>query len=144
MKKIFVASTAAITMVFSVIPVSATKADAGTGTGTSRIVIHLRITAYSSTPDQTDETPFITASGVQVRDGIVATNILPFGTQVQIPKLFGDKIFTVQDRMAKRMTNVMDIWMSTREKALRFGVAHADVLVVPPTLVVEPSFASKS
>ena len=30
------------------------------------------ITGYSSTPDQTDSTPFITASGTYVEDGIVA------------------------------------------------------------------------
>ncbi|MDP3003980.1 MAG: hypothetical protein Q8N43_00505, partial [Candidatus Azambacteria bacterium] len=34
------------------------------------------LTAYSSTPDQTDDTPFITASNTRVRDGIVAANFL--------------------------------------------------------------------
>ena len=34
------------------------------------------ITAYSSTPDQTDSTPFITAYNTFVRDGIVAANFL--------------------------------------------------------------------
>ena len=37
------------------------------------------LTAYSSSVDETDDTPFITASGKHVRDGIVATNFLPFG-----------------------------------------------------------------
>ena len=59
-------------------------------------------TAYSSTPDQTDATPFITAWNTRVRDGILAANFLPFGTLVKIPEVFGDKIFVVEDRMHQR------------------------------------------
>jgi len=88
------------------------------------------ITAYSSTPDQTDDSPFITASNTHVRDGIVATNLLPFGTEVQIPELYGDKIFTVEDRMNRRYTDRMDVWMTTREEALRFGKNRATILVL--------------
>ncbi|HNY97834.1 MAG TPA: hypothetical protein PKM84_01795, partial [Candidatus Pacearchaeota archaeon] len=36
--------------------------------------IKVIVTAYSSTPDQCDDTPFVTAAGNQVRDGIVAAN----------------------------------------------------------------------
>ena len=50
------------------------------------------ITGYSSTPQETEDTPFLTASGKKVRDGIVANNFLPFGTKIKIPKIFGDKI----------------------------------------------------
>ncbi|MBI2036999.1 MAG: hypothetical protein HYT14_01400, partial [Candidatus Liptonbacteria bacterium] len=53
------------------------------------------ITAYSSTPEETDSTPFITASGTHVRDGVVAANFLPFGTAVKIPELYGDRLFVV-------------------------------------------------
>ena len=74
--------------------------------------LFMKVTAYSSSPDETDNTPFITASGKTVRDGVVATNVLPFGTKIKIPSLFGDKIFTVEDRMHRRMKNVMDIWMA--------------------------------
>jgi len=56
------------------------------------------ITAYSSTVWQTDDTPFITASGAFVEDGIVANNLFPFGTEIKIPELYGDKIFVVEDR----------------------------------------------
>src|SRR5258708_6536739 len=56
----------------------------------------VRVTAYSSTPDQTDDTPFITASGYHVHDGVIAANFLPFGTKLTIPSVFGDKIFTVE------------------------------------------------
>src|SRR6056297_1393369 len=67
------------------------------------------LTAYSSSPDETDSTPFITASGERVREGIVATNFLPLNSTIQIPELFGDKIFVVKDRMHHRKTNFVDI-----------------------------------
>jgi 3D (Asp-Asp-Asp) domain-containing protein len=92
--------------------------------------IYLWITAYSSSPDETDEDPFITASNTITRDGIVATNILPFGTKIKIPSLFGNKIFTVEDRMHERKTNFIDIWMESKEKALRFGIHYAEVLIL--------------
>lgn len=87
-------------------------------------------TAYSSTPDQTDDTPFITASGTTVRDGIIATNFLPFGTLVKIPHLFGDKIFVVEDRMNRRYATRIDIWFPERELAKIFGIRKVVIEVV--------------
>lgn len=87
-------------------------------------------TAYSSTPDQTDDTPFTTASGTTVRDGIVATNFLPFGTLIRIPDLFGDKIFVVEDRMNRRYTTRVDIWFPERELAKIFGIKTIKIEVV--------------
>jgi 3D (Asp-Asp-Asp) domain-containing protein len=92
------------------------------------------ITAYSSSPDETDDTPFITAMGTATRDGVVATNFLPFGTKVKIPSLFGDKVFVVEDRMHPRKTNVLDIWMPNKQKALRFGASYTDIVVVNENL----------
>lgn len=85
------------------------------------------MTAYSSTPGQTDSTPFITANGSHVRDGIVAANFLPFGTKVKIPEVFGDKVFSVEDRMNARYYYKMDVWMPTYEKAVNFGVKYVEV-----------------
>ena len=79
------------------------------------------VSAYSSTPDQTDDSPFITAKGTYVRDGIVATNFLPFGTAIKIPEIYGNKIFVVEDRMNKRYQTNVDVWMTSREAALKFG-----------------------
>lgn len=79
-------------------------------------------TAYSSTPDQTDSTPFITASGTHVRDGVVAANFLPIGTLIRIPEVYGDKVFVVEDRMHKRYSNRVDIWFPSRNEAKQFGV----------------------
>jgi 3D (Asp-Asp-Asp) domain-containing protein len=88
------------------------------------------VTAYSSTPDQTDSSPFITAKGTQVRDGIVACNFLKFGTMVRLPEVYGDKIFVVEDRMAKYNSHKIDIWMETRAEALQFGVKYLTVEVL--------------
>ena len=83
----------------------------------------ITVTAYSSTPDQTDDSPFITASGAWVYDGIVASNFLPFGTKVRFPELFRDKIFTVDDKMHNRFTDTrVDIWFPDRESAKEFGI----------------------
>ena len=93
-------------------------------------VIKVILTGYSSTPDQTDDTPFITASNTYVRDGIVAANFLAFGTKVQIPSLFGDKVFTVEDRMARKHNDKMDIWFPERYLAKNFGVKEAEVMIL--------------
>lgn len=93
--------------------------------------VEMVITAYSSTKEQTDDTPFITASGKYVKDGIIANNMLPFGTKIRIPELYGDKIFTIEDRMHKRKGMYQaDIWFAEYEKAKEFGakIAHIEIL----------------
>ncbi len=94
------------------------------------IIIKTIITAYSSSLDETDDTPFITASGSYTRDGIVAANFLPFGTRIRIPKFFGPKIFMVEDRLRSDYNDRIDIWFSTKEGALEFGqkTSHIEVL----------------
>lgn len=88
------------------------------------------VTAYTSTPEETDDTPFITAMGTTVRDGIIATNLLPFGTRVKIPRLFGNKVFTVEDRMHPRKKNFVDVWMDSKQDAREFGIAYTDIIVL--------------
>lgn len=79
-------------------------------------------TAYSSTVDQTDDTPFITASNKKVRNGIVANNLLAFGTNVRFPELFGDRVFQVEDRMSSQKGNYhFDIWFADTDDAKEFG-----------------------
>lgn len=91
----------------------------------------VRASAYSSTKDQTDNDPFTTASGTKVRDGTVAMNCLPFGTKIRIPAKFGQKIFTVEDRMAKRWgCSKMDLWMTSRELALQWGVRTVTIEIL--------------
>ena len=96
----------------------------------------VRATGYSSTVDQTDDTPFITASGTYVRDGIIAANFsingkrVPFGTLVRIPAIYGKKVFVVEDRMNSRYTNNLDIWFPERGLAKEFGSKRIVIEVV--------------
>ncbi|MBI5071529.1 3D domain-containing protein [Candidatus Falkowbacteria bacterium] len=85
-------------------------------------VIYVTVTAYSSTPDQTDNSPFVTANGTWVHDGTLAANFLRFGTKVRLPDFSGDKVYVVEDRMNQRYSYRADIWMETREAAKQFGV----------------------
>jgi 3D (Asp-Asp-Asp) domain-containing protein len=95
-----------------------------------RSVATVTITAYSSTEDQTDDTPFVTAWNTQTRIGVVAANWLPLGTKVRIPELFGNQVFTVEDRMHPRNAHKLDIWFQSREEALKFGVKKARVEIL--------------
>ncbi len=88
------------------------------------------VTAYSSSLDETDDDPFITASGKFVQDGFVATNILPLGTKIKIPEIFGEKIFTVEDRMHWRKQNVIDVWMDSKDKAIKFGAYYTKIIIL--------------
>lgn len=87
-------------------------------------------TGYSSTPEQTDHTPFITASGIHVRDGVIAANFLPFGTIIKIPELFGDKTFVIEDRMNNRYWFNIDIWFPEKELAVEFGIKVIKIEIV--------------
>ena len=96
-------------------------------------ILTVRLTAYSSTPDQTDSTPFITASGNRVRPGIIAHNGLPFGTKVRfldIPHHRG-KVFTDDDRMNHRYDrHYADLWTYTRQSALKFGAPQTRMEII--------------
>ncbi len=98
-----------------------------------RTSVHV-ITAYNSEAAQTDDSPCITANGFNVCDhGIedtIAANFLKFGTKVQIPELFGDRIFIVRDRMNKKHPERVDVWMLSRADALKFGKRTAKIVVV--------------
>ena len=82
-------------------------------------LLQVRATAYSSTVDQTDSTPFITAAGTRVRPGVIAANFLPLGTTVRI----GGHLYVVEDRLSRQFDGeyVVDIWQPTRAEATAFG-----------------------
>lgn len=106
-----------------------------TNAQTPQIIIKKTIvtvaTAYSSTPDQTDNSPFTTANGKTVYDGLVAANWLPFGTKIRIPDMYGDKIFTVNDRMNNRYDQGrLDVWMKTRNEAKTFGIRRIRIQII--------------
>ncbi len=93
--------------------------------------IRVVITAYSSSPWETDSNPFITASGNWVKEGIVANNMLPFGTKIKIPELYGDKVFVVEDRMHwKKGYYHVDIWFASYWEAKNFGAKRSYIEVL--------------
>jgi 3D (Asp-Asp-Asp) domain-containing protein len=92
------------------------------------------LTAYSSTPDQCDSTPHITASNKSVHHGIIAVSDdivkelgISFGQKVLIP---GHGVFEVQDRMNPRWHRRVDIWHDDREAARLFGIQKGTMLWV--------------
>ncbi len=93
----------------------------------------LTVTAYSPRPQETDDTPGITASNTKVREGIVAVSRdlfrqgWVFGKKVYI-KNHG--IFTISDLMNKRKQKSMDIFMHNTNKALEFGRRKLEVILL--------------
>jgi len=93
--------------------------------------VRVVVTAYSSTPWETWGDPFITAAGTGVRDGIVANNLLPFGTRVRFPEIYGNRIFVVEDRMnSKKGSYHFDIWFPDYYQALNFGAKRTYIEVL--------------
>lgn len=90
----------------------------------------VQVSGYNSDVNQTDDSPYITASGTHVRDGVVASNMFPFGTVIKIPSLYGDKIFVVEDRMNKRYQNNVDIWFTEKADALKLGRRTLQIEVI--------------
>lgn len=118
--------------------------------GPSRLV--LEATAYTSSPGETDRTPFVTATGMRTALGVVAVSrdllrILPYGTKLRLKDLgsvygrgkgrfdalFQDRIFVVADTMHPRMREKLDIWLPDRALALQFGrrLLEVEVLSYP-------------
>ncbi len=96
----------------------------------------VRLTAYAPLdPDATEGMcfsgdPLVTASGTQSREGVVAANFLQFGTKIKIPSIYGDRVFTVEDRMSSRFTNTVDVLVSSRQEAFGFGTKRAYIEIV--------------
>ncbi|MEF2277738.1 hypothetical protein V3W47_05450 [Deinococcus sp. YIM 134068] len=111
------------------------------GRRTGRSVV-ARATAYNSTPGQTDSTPFITATGTRVRNGVVALSrdllrTFPYGSKITIEDLSGrtgnllrGQVFSVEDTMAARKVGSVDIWMASRTQAIRFGARQVRITAV--------------
>ncbi len=97
-------------------------------------VVTVIATAYSSTVEQCDSTPCITASGYNVcehgEENIIAANFLPLGAKVRIPDLYGTKVFTVEDRMNPRYDARIDLWKKDRNTAITFGKRLVKIEVV--------------
>ncbi len=107
-----------------------------------RELFHMRvlITGYSSTEDQTDDTPFVTASNTRVRSGTLAlSRDLLRNFTPGAPFAFGDLVevegvgrFRVEDTMAPRYAKRADVWFSSREAAQRWGCRHLYLAQISP------------
>ena len=103
--------------------------------GVSRVV---KATAYNSEVGQTDNSPFITATGTRVRPGVIALSrdllrLFPYGSRVMLKDsagLLAGRIFIVEDTMNVRIANTVDIWMPSRAQALRWGSRTVTITAV--------------
>ncbi len=90
------------------------------------IEIVATVTAYSSTPEETDDTPFLTASGEIVdAQTIACPKDIPFGSVVETS--WGQ--YTCDDRMHERNEGKFDIWMETKIEAIEFGIRIVPIKV---------------
>jgi 3D (Asp-Asp-Asp) domain-containing protein len=115
-------------------------------------VLGVLMTAYNSEVWQTcgaactsPYDPFITATGVWVRPGIVAVSRdllagpVPYGSKVQVLKVDASQPgcsgwlpgmpLDVQDTMHARKTNQLDLWLESKQDALLWGRCRATVQV---------------
>lgn len=103
-------------------------------------------TAYNSEIDQTDSTPFITASGERVGEGTLALSrdmiraenafMAKMGYNNAAVISFGDTIdivyvrrMVVHDTMNRRFMERADIWMDSKSDARMWGVR--DIFIIP-------------
>jgi 3D (Asp-Asp-Asp) domain-containing protein len=114
-------------------------------------VLSVRGTAYNSMVSQTNDQPFITATGRRTGWGIVAVSRdllgddLPYGTLVRLrdlgnyhngrgagayQHLLDDTLFVVEDTMHPRKRNQIDLWFADYASALAWGVRQIEVEVV--------------
>jgi 3D (Asp-Asp-Asp) domain-containing protein len=110
----------------------------------------ITVTGYSSTPDQTDDTPFITAANTPVRPGVLALSrdllreFTPgapfrFGDRVELE---GIGVFVVEDTMHPRFTRRADIWFTNREAARQWGRQNLRLAQLGPAAPEQDLFAA--
>ena len=97
----------------------------------------VKLTAYNAEESQTDSTPNITASNRKIRKGwcalsrdIEKTLSLKFGDFIIVSidgRYYGKYEF--QDRMHKRKTKQVDLYMVKKKEALKFGVKKGSIQI---------------
>jgi len=113
-----------------------------TAEGDSLIFQSVVATGYTSSPRETDSTPFVTASMTRVRPGCLALSrdllrtFTPgapydFGDWVVLP---GVGIFVVEDTMNARWRNRADIWFANRREAVHWGRRNVWIARLPRPL----------
>lgn len=142
LKKTLIASAVVLASAASLLPGQASAqqvTDTYAAARAGRSVI-ARATGYNSLGGQTDSTPHITATGTRTRPGVIALSrdllkVFPYGTRVTIQDLsggynFAGQVFIVEDTMAARKRNSVDIWMPSYSQAIRFGARQVRITAV--------------
>jgi 3D (Asp-Asp-Asp) domain-containing protein len=90
-----------------------------------------RITAYSDSPRNGTDGRGITRSGERTRWGAVAVDprVIPLHSKLMIEGM-GDMVFDALDTGGGIKGNWVDIWFSTDDQALLYGVQHRSVYLV--------------
>lgn len=91
--------------------------------------VRASVSAYTSSVDETDETPDVNARGYKPGPGSIACPTrYKFGTEVIINK----KTYVCDDRMSPRLSggDYFDVWMTTKEKARQWGRRTVTVEIV--------------
>lgn len=94
---------------------------------------NVTITGYSSSVEETDDTPFITADGSTVKHGYIAVSDdlyktgWTFGKTVLIQ---GMGTFVIKDRMNNRISKTIDIWYDSKNKAIKNGSKKATAMLL--------------
>ena len=98
--------------------------------GLASIIVDVSV--YTSRPQETDDTPYLTADQSLVRRGVLAVSRdvrdeigLKFGQKVLLD---GYGVFEVHDVMNKRYTRRVDIWCSDLRAAMKHGVEEGVTL----------------
>jgi 3D (Asp-Asp-Asp) domain-containing protein len=82
----------------------------------------MTVTAYTSSVDECDDTPFITASQDSCRLGVVAADTMfKFGTKLLINGYNDGRPCIVLDRGSKIKGYSLDVWMKTKKEARVWG-----------------------
>jgi len=72
----------------------------------------------------------ITSTGTKARWGVIAVDpsVIPYGTKVYIPKF--DKVFVAQDTGSAIKGNKIDIYMDSKDQAIKWGVKNITLYIV--------------
>jgi len=91
--------------------------------------LEVDITWYTSTVEECDDTPFITADGSRVRHGIVALSRdllehLDYGDSLYVENIGW---YEARDTMHRRWRNRIDVWCDDRSVAINNGIQQSTI-----------------
>jgi len=91
------------------------------------IIMLCTVTAYTASYEECGKTDGITSSGTKATEGrTVACDFLAFGTQVVIL----GQTYTVEDRIGSGHQSKIDVYMESKEEALKFGHRQLEVEIL--------------